>query len=74
MKLAEAVFSTLRQPLWTVEFRSFASWDYLTPLMYIPIQRMGVRADTEDAARADVLSQASPGGHISVISVERVEE
>lgn len=30
--------ATEKAPLWHIEFRSFSSWDYSTPLMYIPLQ------------------------------------
>lgn len=60
--------------LWNVEFRSFASWDYHTPRMYIPVQRTSVRADDEEAAKREVLSWASPDGRVEILSVERAAE
>lgn len=60
--------------LWSVEFRSFESWDYHTPLLYIPVQRTGVRADSAEDARHEVESEASPGGRIEILSVELAPE
>ena len=60
--------------LWQVEFRSFASWDAHTPLLYIPVERTGVHADTEDDARREVHALAGPGGRIEILSVEKAAE
>ena len=36
--------------LWAIRFRYIAPEDYHTPYMYLPIQEMGIRAETADEA------------------------
>jgi hypothetical protein len=56
----------VNDPLWYIEFRSFASWDHHSPLMYIPVQQAYLRGKTADDAKAELMATATPGGHIRI--------
>lgn len=60
--------------LWNIEFRHFASYDYSTPLMHIPVQRTGLEGDTKEEALQELMSWASPGGRIEILSIEPAPE
>lgn len=60
--------------LWELEFRHFSSWDYGTPLMYLPVQRTMLRAATEEDAKAELRTWAGPGGRVEIISCQRAPE
>jgi len=50
-----------KKKVWRIRFRHIAYYDYLTPLMYIPIEETRVEADTADEAWGNLVNNPYSG-------------